>query len=154
MLMSRRLLRFERGSIVILGPNGVQPSIMGEAQEGRGWVFVVLTEPLFWPKSDCSGVTGATACADISAACGQEQTECELDRNDRDSSCELCFHSNHIYSVSRNFYFVVKETLSVASSSVLWSPVTTLSSSVCCPGLMLFKVPFSFLNIPIISPST
>ena len=50
--MSRRLLRFERGPIVILGPNGVQPSIMGEAQEGRGWVFVVLTEPLFWPKSD------------------------------------------------------------------------------------------------------
>ena len=53
-------------------------------------------------KKEIGGVTGVTACADISAACGQEQTECELDRNDRDSSCELCFHSNHFYPVLRN----------------------------------------------------
>src|SRR2546430_7502815 len=42
-------------------------------------------------KKEIGEVTGATACADVSAACSQEQTECELDRNDRDSSCELCF---------------------------------------------------------------
>jgi hypothetical protein len=55
---------------------------------------------------------------------------------------------------SSNYYLVVKVTLSVASSSVLWSAVATLSSSVCLPGLTPFRVPFSVLNIPIISPST
>ena len=51
-------------------------------------------------------------------------------------------------------HLTMNSTLSLASSSVVWSLATTRNSKTCLPDLRPLSVPLSLSNMPMSSPST